>query len=383
MSDHTQNRIRTVLLWVTLAVTAGLTVLSIVGSFMGPERTRAAVNGPMAIVWIVLATFVMTSIIWSSNILRRWSSLCMHAGVVLVLIGSMYNSPAGHTLAGRILGATKPFKGYMQIDRCGDTNELCDEDGKPIAHLPFSLQLKDFSIEYYPLMDGDWELWAVAAYSQPHSSAGGLPHSEPVQLHWKVGQLVAIPGTVVALRVIEYLPAARPTFDGPERNLTGAQADPESDVPAMKLAIKRPDGQEATAWLVVRHGQSMAGFSLRDVLGSEAAGGDVGIYLVRPQSHSPVKAYRSEVEVIEGGKTVAREVIEVNHPLHYGGYHFNQFSYDVEGGRYTVLSVTSDTGLWVVYVGMALVVLGVFGFCWIVPAIAFLRGRMVCPVEGP
>jgi hypothetical protein len=40
-----------------------------------------------------------------------------------------------------------------------------------------------------------------------------------------------------------------------------------------------------------------------------------------------VKDYISELEIVRNGNVVAAKNVEVNHPLHYGGYHFFQRSY--------------------------------------------------------
>ena len=92
---------------------------------------------------------------------------------------------------------------------------------------------------------------------------------------------------------------------------------------------------------------------------------------------APVKAYQSEVEVLENNKVVMRKVVEVNHPLHYGGYHFYQHSYDQERERYTVLSISSDSGLQLVWVGFILLGGGAFWQLWVRPAIKGLRRQSV------
>jgi hypothetical protein len=78
-----------------------------------------------------------------------------------------------------------------------------------------------------------------------------------------------------------------------------------------------------------------------------------------------VSDYISDLKVIADGKVVAEKSIEVNKPLHYGGYHFYQSSYDDEEGLYTILSVTSDTGLNIVYAGYTLLSVGVFWHFWL------------------
>ena len=78
-----------------------------------------------------------------------------------------------------------------------------------------------------------------------------------------------------------------------------------------------------------------------------------------------VRDYISDIQVIKDGNVVAEKTIEVNHPLHFGGYHFYQSSYDTLAHRYTVLSVVSDTGLDFVYAGYMALGIGVFWHLWI------------------
>ncbi len=78
-----------------------------------------------------------------------------------------------------------------------------------------------------------------------------------------------------------------------------------------------------------------------------------------------VRDYISDVQVVKDGSVVAEKSIEVNHPLHFGGYHFYQSSFDAEGHKYTVLSVVSDTGLNFVYAGYLALGIGVFWHFWV------------------
>lgn len=89
---------------------------------------------------------------------------------------------------------------------------------------------------------------------------------------------------------------------------------------------------------------------------------DFRIEYYKPES---VRDYISDVQVVKDGNIVAEKTIEVNHPLHFGGYHFYQSSYDADAHRYTVLSVVSDTGLGLVYVGYIMLVIGVFWHFWL------------------
>jgi hypothetical protein len=78
-----------------------------------------------------------------------------------------------------------------------------------------------------------------------------------------------------------------------------------------------------------------------------------------------VRDYISELEIVKDGAVVAAKDIEVNHPLHYGGYHFYQHSYGEDTlGKYTVLMVVSDSGLHLVYGGYLMLIAGIFWHFW-------------------
>lgn len=86
-----------------------------------------------------------------------------------------------------------------------------------------------------------------------------------------------------------------------------------------------------------------------------------------------IKDYISDVEILEEGKAVKTFSIEVNKPLHYGGYHFYQSSYDDQNGRYTVLSVESDSGSAISYVGFSMLGIGIFWIFWFKKALRFAK----------
>ncbi len=78
-----------------------------------------------------------------------------------------------------------------------------------------------------------------------------------------------------------------------------------------------------------------------------------------------VQDYISDIQVIKDGTIVAEKSIEVNHPLHFGGYHFYQGSFDALSHKYTVLTVVSDAGLNLVYAGYLAIGIGVFWHFWL------------------
>jgi cytochrome c biogenesis protein len=76
------------------------------------------------------------------------------------------------------------------------------------------------------------------------------------------------------------------------------------------------------------------------------------------------KEFTSNVRVIKDGKIVKSQKIEVNHPLHYGGYLIYQNDYDTERGAFTILKVTSDSGLSLVFGGYLFLCIGLFWQLW-------------------
>ncbi|MCK4284395.1 MAG: cytochrome c biogenesis protein ResB, partial [Candidatus Brocadiae bacterium] len=158
----------------------------------------------------------------------------------------------------------------------------------------------------------------------------------------------------------------------------GARSDPASGAPAMDVMLFR-NGRQMRQWLIAGTGGPHAWLSLQPLAGPQeaerrgAADGAPVLCLVRPRRE--VRDYKSDVAVLEDGKTVAGKVIEVNQPLHYGGYYFYQHSYDRQNERYTVLMATSDSGLRLVYVGFGLLWVGVVWWCWAVPAWRSLARR--------
>lgn len=78
-----------------------------------------------------------------------------------------------------------------------------------------------------------------------------------------------------------------------------------------------------------------------------------------PNSQMP-KDYKSTLTIIEKGKDILTKTIEVNHPLSYKGVWFYQSSYgtDYHGMDYSGIKVVKDPGVFVVFLGFVLLILG-------------------------
>jgi hypothetical protein len=356
--------LRQIVTWGTPTAIGVLAVLSIVGAFIGDERAHALFNSwPLVVFWVLFGGLLLLGFLGYRSLLRRPGLLVMHLGSLLILGGSMWASDKGHAVASRLLGAAKIPSGMLVIYRGQTTASVLDPNTElPIGALPFALRLDDFRIEYYPLDEKAWVL-----------SVGTLVHGQRVayeNVRWKLGEATVLPETGIRVKVLQYLASARPVTDK-DGNVVGAEADPAAGTPAMQVLVES-GAEPSQGWLVVGHGESDAELPLPV---PHALAGDAhtmpvvlaqSLLLKRPRP--AIRQYVSDVTILEGGREAGRSSISVNHPLHWGGYHFYQSSYDARAQQYTVLSAHSDSGLAVVYTGFLLTVGGAFWRFWLSPA---------------
>jgi ResB-like family protein len=165
---------------------------------------------------------------------------------------------------------------------------------------------------------------------------------------------------------------------------TGAEDDPDSPLPAMEVLVERK-GKQLRGWLAPAHRDALAILPL-DALFTEpesSASMQTSLrrqiaprQLVLAPPLGAIKDFRSHLEVVQNGRVVEEKVIEVNDPLHYGGYHFYQHGYDDVNESFSVLSVRSDQGLRLALAGLGVLCAGAFLTCWVQPAFsAIIRGK--------
>jgi hypothetical protein len=194
-----------------------------------------------------------------------------------------------------------------------------------LPELPFSVRLRNFRLEHYPggtvwVQDRAGQSWKLRAEVGETRSLGdqGTIRIEKVFENWKMD------------------------ISGDERVAFDA---PGGYNPAVEITHEKADGSKGTRFVFA---QQTAHMNPNELL--------------HMSYQRMVSDYISELEVIEDGQVVAQKDIEVNHPLHYGGYHFYQHQWGRnEFGEYTVLMVVADSGLWVVYIGYAMLIAGI---CW-------------------
>jgi len=360
------RRLQQLGIWGTMAAVGLLIVLSIVEAFLGADAAARFFNSrPMVVFWFALAALFLLGFIAFRGLRERPGLVAMHLGALFILGGAMWGSDRGHALGNR------PVASARMVIPTGETVDgLFDAEGLPLdTPLPFALRLNDFRIEYYPV---PWNL-----------SVGTLVHRGPQTeelIPWSVGCEFTLPHTAIRGCVLQYLPYARLTVDAAGA-VTAAEARPAAAaLPAMQLRLTSPDGRSREAWIAPLPHELYAELALDVPRPTPAAahGGDFVLaqsLFLAPPPMGAVKDYLSDVTVVQGGLDVARKTIEVNHPLHWGGYYFCQGDYDHEAGRYTLLLVRSDRGLSIVYAGFVFLVAGAFWHFWIVPILRRLASR--------
>lgn len=331
------SRFKRWILWAALIAIVLLICLAIRGAFLGADRAREFFNSlPLAVYWSALAVLLAVGTIVFRRLLRVPALLLMHVGCILVLVGAMWGSKAGNALQRRFLGIDKVLVGHMPILEGTAENRvmLAGSDDRPM--LPFSVRLVDFRIEYYRvgtlfIEDEAGRTWKVAA--------------EPGKI-LKLGHDL---GTVTILKVFRNF---RMDISGDEPVAFDAPGDAN---PAVQVRVAKPDGTVANRYV------------FENFAGHAQTPGQLAMSYRRT-----IRDYISELQIVKDDAVVAAKNIEVNHPLHYGGYHFYQQSYgENEMGEYTFLRVASDSGLNTVWAGYVMLIGAV---CW------HFWGRRILPV---
>jgi len=325
------NKFRRAVMWVGLALIILLLFLSIYGAFIGAARAQSFINRlPLMVYWIAFTLLLIIALTVFRRLVRVPGLLLIHLGCVFILAGFMWGSEAGHKLQKKLFGINKITTGQMRIPEGHSDNRVILEDNKQIKELPFSVELKDFQIEYYKpaylyIQTRDGQGWRI-----PVETGTEFPLGPEL-------------GTIKILRAFENF---KITIEDGSRKIID---DPQPGInPALEVQITSPEGQVTTRYVFERFGghtrpEDKFALSYRRVISD----------------------YISRLRIIEDNKVVAEKDIEVNHPLSFGGYHFYQHSYDAEAGQYTVLMVVSNTGLAVVYAGYWMLCIGVIWHLWL------------------
>ena len=338
------NKFRREVMWAALVLIILLTLFSIYGAFIGAARAEQFFNRvPLAVYWAAFAILLILAMNIFPRLIRVPGLLLMHAGCIFILAGGMWGSRAGHAFQEKFLGIEKIRSGRMLIYEGRQDNKVMQDD-RQVKQLPFSIGCKDFRIEYYEPANLQIEI------------AEGQSKTIPAEVDQEIdlgGEL----GKAKIIRAFENFKMSledgkQVAFDDPRPGLN----------PALEVEITDPNGEVTKQYV----------FSLMPGFGHSQS--KVKLTYSRPTMRD-IKDYISELEVIEDGKVVAEKDIEVNHPLYFGGYHFYQVDYDQAAGQYTILSIQSDSGLRLVFIGYWMLCLGIFWHLWLRHVYARIKSK--------
>ena len=177
--------------WFNLALIFGLLGMIVFGSFLGAERAKELFNAPpLWPVWAVLALGLLAGFFVFAAQMRCWSLAALHAGTLLILLGSFWNSHAGHAFAARHgLGGKIPWS-YLVLHEGESGNVLWDETlTQPLGHLRFGVRLDKFEMDFYPQRRPDFDPAVkqyrsiVSLFSGTNVSPAEITVNHPLHFH--------------------------------------------------------------------------------------------------------------------------------------------------------------------------------------------------------
>ena len=231
-------------MWSALVVIGLLGVFSVFGAFLGAEKAKQFFNStPLKIYWYLLAILFVAGFTEFPRLLRKPSQLAIHTGCLLVLIGGMLGSDAGHRLAKRFLGIDKIPSGYMVIHEEQSENRIVAEDFKQIlGQLPFSIKLKDFRLEYYETDKKSAPRLIIDTQDGQH-----------LQLAAKAGEEISLGQGKSKIKITGTFENFKIGTENGKKIVTDDGQQGEN--PAAQVMIETPDGNSHTRYVFERYGE--------------------------------------------------------------------------------------------------------------------------------
>lgn len=235
--------------------------------------------------------------------------LLLHAGLVVVIGGAF---------------ATRAFRFEAQLPlHTGETSGLAYRDGRPYR-LPFSVRLEDFRLEYYQEPLGRLIV------------EDGTAHREFDAME---GAVIKLPDSRAEIKVLRL---ARDF--GLDANNRVVEKSPNWYNPAAQLEITA-GGKKKKLWFF----SNFPGMHE----------GTLPFTIFYALEQAEIKDFTSSVTLKPAAGAEVKADIAVNRPFKFQGYTLYQTSYDPADAGYSLLTVTLDRGLWVVYCGFIMLLSGV------------------------
>ncbi|PKM98845.1 MAG: hypothetical protein CVU79_00940 [Elusimicrobia bacterium HGW-Elusimicrobia-3] len=237
------------------------------------------------------------------------SFLLIHAGIVLIILGSF---------ASRFLR----FEAELPLRAGTETDKV--HSGNAVYRLPFAVRLESFRLDYYgeprgvvTVMDG----------------AGGRDFPAVA------GEEIRLPERGVRIKVLRLV-----RDFGLDARRQVSDKSPYWHNPAAELEISG-GGKKKRLWFFA----NFPGMHREEL----------PYHLFYRLENAEIRNFTSAVLVRPAEGPAFAAEISVNSPLRYLGYTLYQTSYDPAEAAYTLLTVTRDRGIWVVYAGFAALLAGV------------------------
>jgi hypothetical protein len=164
-------------------------------------------------------------------------------------------------------------------------------------------------------------------------------------------------------KVLRKAPLARDGGPVPGSRLRLLASARESFVPENRSEEWRNPAVEVE----VRRGTETRLHLLKAAHGEPLGLPDGRTFLALEPKPDDVKAYRSRLAVLEGGRKILEKTVEVNDPLSYGGYAFYQSNYRKEDPTYSGILVVKDPGLPLVWAGLVMICAGMIYVYYVRP----------------
>ena len=235
-----------------------------------------------------------------------------------------------------IFGAPDLQRLVVPVDEGKENNLGYAMESNIPQKLPFSIFLKDFTLEEYPLQMFLYDP-QIGQPIQERSKAPVLVH-KGLKASWDG----------VDVEVLDLLPFALPDKDGRLH-----PADKTAGIPFVKVKITTPAGSKEE-WITT--GSPFV----------ETRDAQVGDFYVGIRPGTP-KAFRSVVAVKGDNGQQLNATLEVNHPIDFSGWKLYQMGYDEKAGRWSQLSLIEairDPWLPAVYLGFFMIMAGNLLFFW-------------------
>lgn len=234
--------------------------------------------------------------------------LLLHAGLVVVI-------------AGAFVSRAQRFEAQLPL-YTGRPADIAYHGGDSFR-LPFTVSLEEFRIDYYREPRGRLVL-DEGGHRRVFAAKEGLVVRP------------ASGGTVKVLRTVRDF-GITPKNEVVEKSRYWLN-------PAVQLLVSA-GGHERRLWI----------FS--HFPGMHRGGLPFEVYY--PLEQAEIRGFHSLVSLRSADGAARQGEVAVNRPLKFGDYSLYQTSYDPADAGYSLLTVTRDRGVWVVYAGFILVLLGV------------------------